>query len=134
MTCRILTVLERGGFIWTWKPFAFEEKPRQRYKPREINPRYWHGKEPNPASFKHPYKGYKKQGILVMLKTVNGVQQITDLQRVSRPGCRRYTKVRNIPRVKGGLGTVVLSTPMGLLTDSEAREHNVGGELLFTIW
>lgn len=59
---------------------------------------------------------------------------INGLERVSRPGIRRYTNVRNIPRVLNGLGIAVLSTPKGILTDKQARKEKVGGEILCYVW
>ena len=59
---------------------------------------------------------------------------IQQLHRVSRPGLRRYVGAGEIPRVRGGLGTAVLSTSRGLMTDREARAARVGGEVLCQIW
>jgi small subunit ribosomal protein S8 len=59
---------------------------------------------------------------------------ITDLQRVSTPGRRVYVKHDAIPRVRGGFGTAVLSTPAGVLTDKEARRQRLGGEWICTVW
>ena len=59
---------------------------------------------------------------------------IQQLRRVSRPGLRRYVGAGEIPRVRGGLGTAVLSTSRGLMTDREARAARVGGEVLCQIW
>jgi small subunit ribosomal protein S8 len=59
---------------------------------------------------------------------------ITDLQRVSRPGRRVYTKRGDVPRVLGGLGIAILSTSSGLMTDREARKLGVGGEVLCQVW
>ena len=59
---------------------------------------------------------------------------ITKLIRVSKPSRRRYVGAREIPRVKNGLGTAILSTSMGVMTGRKARENNVGGEVLCTIW
>ena len=53
---------------------------------------------------------------------------------ISTPGVRKYAKSNAIPQVLGGLGTVVLSTSQGLITDTEARKLGIGGELLFAIW
>ncbi|HEB84623.1 MAG TPA: 30S ribosomal protein S8 [Bacteroidetes bacterium] len=77
-----------------------------------------------------------QQGILrVFLKfDRQGKSAITDLQRVSRPGLRRYVGVDEIPRVRNGLGVAVLSTPKGLLTGGRAKQENVGGEVLLYIW
>ena len=59
---------------------------------------------------------------------------ITNLQRVSKPGLRTYSKAKNIPQVLGGMGIAVVSTSKGLLTDRKARKENVGGEVLALIW
>jgi len=59
---------------------------------------------------------------------------IQQLQRVSKPGLRRYVAATAIPRVRGGLGTAVLSTSRGLMTDREARAAHVGGEVLCQVW
>lgn len=58
----------------------------------------------------------------------------TGLKRVSRPGLRRYVKVSQIPRVYGGHGVAILSTPKGVLTGTQAQAQGVGGELLCTVW
>lgn len=59
---------------------------------------------------------------------------IDGVRRISRPGLRRYVDVRRIPQVRRGLGMAVLSTPRGVLSDREAREQNVGGELVCEVW
>ncbi len=59
---------------------------------------------------------------------------ITGLKRVSKPGLRVYAGKDEIPRVLGGLGTVIMSTNQGVITDKEARELHVGGEVLAFIW
>jgi small subunit ribosomal protein S8 len=59
---------------------------------------------------------------------------IRELRRVSSPGLRRYVKVREIPRVRNGLGMAILSTPRGLMSDREARSAHLGGELLALVW
>jgi small subunit ribosomal protein S8 len=59
---------------------------------------------------------------------------IAGLKRVSKPGLRRYVRTTEIPRVLGGLGTAIVSTPRGLMTGTEARKMNLGGELLCYIW
>ena len=60
----------------------------------------------------------------------NGERVITAIDRISKPGRRIYTPVAKIPRVRGGMGICILSTPKGLLSDRECRKHNVGGEIL----
>jgi len=59
---------------------------------------------------------------------------ISGLKRVSKPGLRVYTRADSLPRVLGGLGVAVLSTSEGLLTDREARQRKVGGEVLCYVW
>lgn len=59
---------------------------------------------------------------------------IRGLKRVSSPGLRYYVSVENIPRVLGGLGIAILSTPKGVLTDKKARKERVGGEVLCYVW
>ena len=56
------------------------------------------------------------------------------MRRVSRPGLRRYCAADAIPRVRGGLGVAVVSTSEGLMTDSQARKKNLGGELICYVW
>jgi small subunit ribosomal protein S8 len=76
-----------------------------------------------------------KQGILrVYLAYRGGRSLIVGLKRVSKPGCRVYAGVREIPRVMGGRGMAVLTTPRGVLNDSEARKQGVGGEVLLHVW
>jgi small subunit ribosomal protein S8 len=72
--------------------------------------------------------------IKIRNKFVNRTPAITGLKRVSKPGLRRYVGVEEIPRVLGGMGISVLSTPRGILTGREAKRQNVGGELLAYIW
>ncbi len=59
---------------------------------------------------------------------------ISGIKRVSKPGLRVYTKADRLPRVLGGLGVAVLSTSQGLMTDREARQRKVGGEVLCHVW
>ena len=59
---------------------------------------------------------------------------LTGLQRVSKPGLRVYVQKREIPRVYGGLGIAILSTPKGIMTGQEAHRQEVGGELLCYVW
>ena len=59
---------------------------------------------------------------------------ISGIKRVSRPGLRVYTKAESVPRVLGGMGIAILSTNQGLMTDREARERRMGGEVLCHVW
>lgn len=75
------------------------------------------------------------QGVLrIQLKYTDGEPVIGGLQRVSRPGLRKYVDADSIPRVLGGLGIAVISTSSGLKTDKQARAEHVGGEVLCEIW
>jgi len=64
----------------------------------------------------------------------NREQLINGIKRISKPGLRVYTRRTEIPRVLGGLGIAIISTSKGLLTDREAREKNVGGEVIAYVW
>ena len=59
---------------------------------------------------------------------------ITNLKRLSSPGLRVYSSYKNIPRILNGMGTIIISTSKGLMTDQEARINKIGGEILFSIW
>ena len=72
--------------------------------------------------------------IRVTLKYVNRTGAITGLKRVSKPGLRRYVGSQDIPRVLGGLGVSILSTPRGVVSGREAKKQNIGGELLAYVW
>lgn len=75
----------------------------------------------------------KKKTLEVALKYYKGQNTFDEIKRVSKGSCRIYVGKTEIPRVKGGLGTAVLSTSKGVMTDKKARSLNIGGELLFTI-
>ena len=84
------------------------------------------------------YKPMEEEGkkfIRVFLKYSNNNEPvITDLTRISRPGCRVYVGRYEIPRVLGGLGINILTTPRGVMTGREARKQGVGGEILCEVW
>lgn len=76
-----------------------------------------------------------KQGVLkILLKYTDGQPAIQGIQRISAPGRRTYANVTRIPKVMNGLGMAIVSTSRGLLTDYEAREQNVGGEIICKVW
>jgi small subunit ribosomal protein S8 len=70
----------------------------------------------------------------IELKYSEGQPVIKEITRVSRPGRRVYTQIKDVPRVFNGLGISILSTPRGVLSDKEAREANVGGEILCRVF
>ena len=78
--------------------------------------------------------GGGKREIAIELKYHNGEPVIRHLKRVSKPGRRVYAGVKELPLVYNGLGIAILSTPRGVLSDTEAREQNVGGEILCTVF
>lgn len=76
-----------------------------------------------------------KQNIIrIQLKYRGGVPAITGLKRISKPGLRIYKPAEQLPRVLNGLGTAVISTSKGLLTDKQARSQSLGGEIICYIW
>jgi len=76
-----------------------------------------------------------KQGVLrVQMKYNGGRSVITGLRRVSRPGIRLYRSADELPRVLGGMGVAIISTPKGVMTDQRARKEHVGGEVLAYVW
>ena len=76
-----------------------------------------------------------KRTLTVLLAyTESGDPVISGVRRVSKPGLRVYSSVRNIPSVRNGYGISVLSTPAGVLADREARRRNVGGEVVCEVW
>ncbi len=70
----------------------------------------------------------------IELKYFDGTPVIREIERVSKPGRRVYASVRALPRINNGLGVAILSTPKGVMSDSRAREENVGGEILCNIF
>ena len=76
----------------------------------------------------------KRSALSITLKYKGHQQVITGLKRISKPSCRVYVTVKDIPRVRGGLGTVIMSTPTGIITGKQAKEQNVGGEVICYVW
>ena len=78
---------------------------------------------------------YKKQGILrIYLKYINLKSAIISIKRISKPGLRIYVKRDKIPFVLRGRGMAVISTPKGVVTDGEARQQGIGGEVIAYVW
>jgi len=81
------------------------------------------------------HEGRPHQELRIVLNYLGRKQPaINGLQRVSKPGLRVYVQKRQIPRVYGGLGIAILSTPKGIMTGQRARRESVGGELLCYVW
>ena len=95
----------------------------------------------NASTAKHPSvdipaSNLKKAIANILLEEgyVKGVQVIAGLKRVSKPGLRIYTNCEDMPKVMKGLGTAIISTSKGVMTDKAARANNVGGEVLAFVW
>ncbi len=86
------------------------------------------------SDFAEAGEGTKRVISVTLRYADDGRAAIVGVRRVSRPGLRRYSHASDAPRVRGGLGVSILSTPIGLLSDREARRRNVGGEVLCEVW
>ena len=85
-------------------------------------------------NYKMADDGAQKTIRLYLKYTAANQPAISTIQRVSRPGCRVYVGSKEIPRVLGGLGINILTTPRGVMTGRDARKENLGGELLCQVW
>jgi small subunit ribosomal protein S8 len=79
-------------------------------------------------------EGKTAKTLKVKLKYVGRRSVIEGIRRVSSPGLRRYVGATEIPRVRGGLGVAIVSTSQGLMTGTQARKNNLGGELICYVW
>lgn len=86
------------------------------------------------TNFKLAEDGAKRSIRIYLKYTPGNVPLISRIERVSRPGCRVYVGSQEVPRVLGGLGVNILTTPKGVMTGSTARKENVGGEVLCQVW
>jgi small subunit ribosomal protein S8 len=86
------------------------------------------------AAIDNAGEGVHKKLILTLRYSPTREAAIKGIQRVSRPSIRRYAGAKTMPRISGGIGVHVVSTPLGVMTDREARRKNVGGELLLKVW
>jgi small subunit ribosomal protein S8 len=83
----------------------------------------------------HKFEDDGKQGIIkIALKYVNNAPAIKKIERVSTPGLRKYVGASELPRVLNGLGIAILSTSKGVISDKEARNENIGGEVLCYVY
>ena len=83
------------------------------------------------ATVEHPSG---RSELEIELKYFDGEPVIREIERISKPGRRVYVAVRNLPRINNGLGVAILSTPKGVMADHDAREANVGGEIICTVF
>ncbi|MGB9742983.1 MAG: 30S ribosomal protein S8 [candidate division WOR-3 bacterium] len=86
------------------------------------------------SNFRIDGEGVKKQIVISLKYLEDGTPVIRGLERVSKPGRRIYVGWESIPRVMGGLGIAILTTPDGIMTDKEARHRRLGGELICKVW
>ena len=75
-----------------------------------------------------------KESLLVYLKYNNGLPVIREIKRVSKPGRRIYAKASSIPKIQNGLGLAIVSTSIGIMSDNDARNKNVGGEIICKVF
>jgi small subunit ribosomal protein S8 len=86
------------------------------------------------ANFKVAEEGAKKVIKIYLKYSPDSSPVVTGIERVSRPGCRSYVGKTDIPRVQGGLGISILTTPRGVMTGRTAHKEGVGGEVLCRVW
>lgn len=85
-------------------------------------------------NYKTAEEGSKRLIRIYLKYTTGNVPVISRIERVSRPGCRVYVGSKKVPRVLGGLGINILTTPRGVMTGQMARQEGVGGEVLCQLW
>ena len=79
-------------------------------------------------------KDNNKRNLKVDLKYYEGSPVIKEIKRISKPGRRVYSRAMSVPKIQNGLGLAILSTPKGVMSDSEARKNNIGGEVLCRVF
>ena len=79
-------------------------------------------------------KGENKKDISITLKYYKGSPLINKIEKITKQGCRVYSSVEEIPKTIGGLGTTILSTSKGVMSDADARTQKVGGEVLISVF
>ena len=86
------------------------------------------------GDFETSGEGWSSKLVIYLKYKKNRQPIITALKRVSRPGLRGYSNKKDLPRVLGGIGIAIISTSSGIMTDRQARQQNVGGEVLCYVW
>ena len=86
------------------------------------------------SNYKHLPDSKNKSSLVVDLKYYNGLPVIKEIKRVSRPGRRVYARADSIPKIQNGLGLAIVSTSMGIMSDSDARMKKVGGEIICRVF
>lgn len=111
--CGLAEVLKREGYIWDWREQQGEE-----------------GREPANGD-----SAFVKKHLVIQLKYgPNGERVIRHIRRVSKPGRRVYSRADRLKPVLNGLGISIISTSRGVISDREARQRNLGGEVLCEVW
>ena len=86
------------------------------------------------ANYKISSDKNKRESLLVDLKYSNGLPVIKEIKRVSKPGRRIYAKADSIPRIQNGLGLAIVSTSRGIMSDNDAKNQNIGGEIICRVF
>ena len=86
------------------------------------------------SNYKFSGENGKKGELVVNLKYNKGLPVIKEIKRISKPGRRVYSRANSIPRVMNGLGLAILSTPKGVMSDTDAKKNNVGGEIICRVF
>ena len=86
------------------------------------------------SDYKPSSKEKNNKFLLVNLKYNNGIPVIREISRVSKPGRRIYTKAESIPKIQNGLGIAIVSTSKGIMTDNDARNKKIGGEIICKVF
>jgi small subunit ribosomal protein S8 len=136
---RILDLLKREGYIEDWERLTGEKLEEELKKYEEImKKRTLTDKELKLYKRLKKYNKGTQYPIKIYLKYINKgnkkVPVINNIVKISKPGRRIYVPARLVPYVKRGLGTAILSTDKGIITDKEARKYHVGGEVIAFVW
>ena len=86
------------------------------------------------SDYKISGEASKKSSISIDLKYYNGLPVIKEIKRISKPGRRIYAKASSIPKIQNGLGLAIVSTSKGIMTDNDARNKNIGGEIICRVF
>ena len=86
------------------------------------------------SNYKHLPDSKNKSSLIIDLKYFNGSPVIKEIKRVSKPGRRIYAKANSIAKIQNGLGLAIVSTSIGIMSDSDARTKNVGGEIICRVF
>jgi len=113
-------VLKREGYIWDWREVGDDEEAG------DDTPRGEDGRKEKPFA--------KKQLVIQLKYGPNGERVIRHIRRVSKPGRRVYSPANALKPVLNGLGISIISTSRGVISDREARQRNLGGEVLCEVW